>query len=104
MKEWRIAEQWQRLHHAAACAQYRIALVGNDDPGVCPCRDVIDDLIGQIMHIDDGLGDTGGSQLVQHMIEQRLAGNLHQRLRHGVGQRPHAQTKTSGEDHGFGRN
>ena len=36
------------------------------------------------------------------MIEQRAAGHPHQRLRHLVGQRPHAHAETGGEDHGFG--
>jgi hypothetical protein len=53
------------------------------------------------MHIDHGLTDTGRGELVQHVVEQRLAGNAHQRLRHVVGQWAHAQAKTGGEDHGF---
>ena len=65
-------------------------------------RGVLDDLVGQIMHVDDGLADAGVGELVEHMVEQRLAGDAHQRLRHLVGQRPHAQAETGGEDHGFG--
>ena len=65
-------------------------------------RDVIDDLVGQIMHVDDGLADAGVGELVEHVIEQRLARHAHQRLWHPVGQRPHAQAETGGEDHGFG--
>ena len=65
-------------------------------------RDMIDDLVGQIMHIDDGFGDAGMAELVEHMIEQRLAGHRHHRLRHMVGQRPHPHAETGGEDHGFG--
>jgi hypothetical protein len=41
-------------------------------------------------------------ELVQHVIEQGLAGHAHQRLRHVVGQRAHAQAETGGKDHGFG--
>jgi hypothetical protein len=63
---------------------------------------MLDDLVRQIMHIDHCLGDAGAGELVQHVIEQRLAGNAHQRLRHVVGQRAHAQAETGGEDHGFG--
>ena len=61
-----------------------------------------DDLVGQIVHIDHGFADACPGQLVQHVIEQRLSGHLHQRLRHMVGQRAHAQAETGGEDHGFG--
>jgi hypothetical protein len=54
------------------------------------------------MHIDDGFADTGESQLVEHMIEQRLPGHGYQRFRHCVGQRTHAEAETGGENHGFG--
>ena len=43
---------------------------------------MLDDLVGQIMHVDDGLADAGLGELVEHMIEQRLAGHAHQRFRH----------------------
>ena len=37
---------------------------------------------------------------VEHMIEQRLAGDLHQRLRQRVGERAHARAEARGEHHG----
>jgi hypothetical protein len=54
------------------------------------------------MHVDHGLADAGAGELVKHVIEQRLAGDAHQRLRHVVGQWAHAQAETGGKDHGFG--
>jgi hypothetical protein len=42
------------------------------------------------------------AELVEHVIEQRLARDAHQRLRHPVGQGAHAHAETGGEDHGFG--
>ena len=102
MEERRVAEQRQRLDDAAAGAEHFIALIRDDDAGPCALRGVIDDLVGQIVHVDDGLADAGIAELVEHMIEQRAAGDAHQRLRHLVGQRPHAQAETGGEDHGFG--
>ena len=63
---------------------------------------MLDDLVRQIMHVDNSFDDAGAGELVQHVIEQRLAGDAHQRLRHVVGQRAHAQAETGGEDHGFG--
>jgi hypothetical protein len=54
------------------------------------------------MDIDDGLGYAGIAELVQHMIEQRPAGHLHQRLWQAIRQRPHAKAETGGKNHGFG--
>ena len=102
VKERIVAEQGQRLHHGAAGAEHLVAFVGNDDAGPGAARGVLDDLVGQVMHIDHGLADAGTGELVQHVIEQWLAGHAHQRLRHMVGQRAHAQTETGGKDHGFG--
>ena len=102
MEERRVAEQRQRLDDAAAGAEHRVALVGDDHARARAARDMIDDLVGQIMHIDDGLADAGVAELVEHMIEQRAAGHGHQRLRHPVGQRAHAHAEAGGEDHGFG--
>ena len=63
---------------------------------------MIDDLVGQIMHIDDGLAHAGLRQLVEHMVQQGPARDRHQRFRHPVGQGAHANAKAGGEDHGFG--
>src|SRR5665811_287046 len=78
---------------------------------ICPTRSsitqprargcVIDDLVGQIVHIDDGFADAGVAELVEHMIEQRAARDAHQRLWHPVRQGAHAHAKSGGEDHGF---
>ena len=102
VEERLLAEQRQRLHDGAAGAEHLVAFVGNDDAGPGTARGVLDDLVGQVMHVDHGLADAGAGELVQHVIEQRLAGHAHQRLRHMVGQRAHAQTETGGKDHGFG--
>ena len=39
------------------------------------------DLVGEVMHVDDRAVDAGVGQAVEHMIDQRLAADLHQRLR-----------------------
>ena len=62
---------------------------------------MVDDLVGQIVHIDDGFADAGVTELVEHMIEQRAARHADQRLRHPVRQRTHAHTEACGEHHGF---
>jgi hypothetical protein len=64
---------------------------------------VIDDLIGQIVHIDDSLRDTRNGKLVQDMVEQRLACHFDERLRHAIGQGPHALAEACREYHGFAR-
>ena len=105
MEERLVAQQRQRLDDGAAGAEHLIALVGDDHAGPGAGRGMLDDLVGQIMHIDHGFADAGAGELVQHMIEQGLAGHAHQRLRHMVGQGPHSHAETGGEDHGFdGRN
>ncbi len=45
------------FHHGTASAEHLIALIGNGDPGFGTPRDMIDDLVGQVMHIDDGFTD-----------------------------------------------
>jgi len=79
-----------------------VALVRNDDARLLARRDVIDDLVGQIVHVDDSFARAGVLELVQNMIEQGAAGHLHEGFGHSVRQRPHAQAETGGEDHGFG--
>ncbi|MGY4347193.1 hypothetical protein ACVWXM_003660 [Bradyrhizobium sp. GM7.3] len=64
---------------------------------------MIDDLVRQVMHVDHRLAHAGPTELVEHMVEQRLAGHRNHRFRHLVRQRTHAQAEPCGEHHGFGR-
>ena len=50
--------------------------------GALRAREVPLDLVGEIMHVDHRALDAGCGQPVEHMIDQRLAGDRHQRLRH----------------------
>ena len=59
MVKWSIAEQRQRLHHAAAGAEHHIALVGDDHARSRAMLDVFDDLIGKIVHIHHGRRHAG---------------------------------------------
>ena len=63
MEERRIAQQGQRLDDAAAGAEHLVALIRDDDAGPRARRDVIDDLVGQIMHIDDGFATPASASL-----------------------------------------
>ncbi len=96
-----VAKQGQRLDDAAAGAEHLVPLIRDDHAGPRAPRDVIDDLIGQIVHIDDSVARACVAELVEHMVEQRAAGDADQRLWHPVRQGPHAHAKTGGEDHGF---
>ena len=50
------------------------------------------------MHVDHGLADAGAGELVEHVVEQRLAGDADQRLWHVVGEGAHAHTETGGKN------
>ncbi len=43
--------------------------------GLARLRRALDDLVRQIMHVDHRLGHAGAGELVEHVIEQRLAGH-----------------------------
>ena len=62
---------------------------------------MMDDLLRQIVHIDDGFVGPGIGELVEDMIQQRTPGDTNQRLRHPVGQRAHAHAEAGCEYHGF---
>ena len=90
-KERPAPEQRQGLLGAAAGVEQDPALIGDDElrlPGLAP-GDVGLELIGQIMHIDDGGLDAGHSQPVEHMIEQSPSRERHQWLRHAESERTH---------------
>src|SRR5215212_4724894 len=95
------AEQRQRLDHPAAGTQHVSPLVRYDDARSLTARDVIDDLVRQIVHVDYGFADTSLGELVEHMIEQRSARHTHQWLWHMIGQRAHPYPEAGREYHCF---
>ncbi len=94
--------QRQRLGDPAALIEKFFTLVRNQDPGGCPGRKMRLDLARQIMHIDDRCFDPGHGETIEHMVDQRLASDRKQWLRHAIGQRPHPRPQSRGEDHDFG--
>src|SRR6185437_5335854 len=66
--------------------------------------EVLLDLIGEMMDVDDRGLDAGGGEAVEHVVDQRLAADGHQRLRHRVGERTHARAEARGEHHGAAGN
>src|SRR5262249_55241418 len=57
------------------------------------------DLICKVMHVHHGTVDARLRDPVEHMIEERPAGESHERLRNEIGQRPHARALARGQHH-----
>ena len=94
------SERRQRGAHAAAGTQKLRPLVRDDDARRVPRFKMPFDLISKVMDVDHCGADAGFRELVQHVVDQRLAGDRHKRLRHAVGNRPHAGAETGGKNHG----
>ena len=85
---------------AAAGLQQQIAFVRDGDVEVAgPGLEVGLERVGQIMDVDHRLGDAGGAQAVEDMVDQGFAIDLDQRLGPGRGQRPHALAEAGRHDH-----
>ncbi len=97
-KNGRIAELRQRLGDAAAGAEQRATLIGDDDLRTLTRRQVAFQRVGEMMHIDDGALDAGVGQTVERVIDQRLAADLDERLRDVAVIRPHARAQ-AGRQH-----
>ncbi len=100
-REERVAvDQRRGLDQPAARFHEQRPLVGNDDlQAMLAAGEVRFDRIGEIMDVDHRLPHAGGAQMLEHMVEQRLAGDLDQRLGPGRGQRPHPLAQPGGHDH-----
>ncbi len=88
------------LDQPAAGLEQQVALVGDAD--LQPMRAAAEmrlERVGEIVDVDDHLLHARRAQPVEHMVEQRLAGDLDQRLGPGRGQRPHALAEPGGHDH-----
>ena len=70
------------------------ALVGDHDARLFARRQMPLQRVSEIMHVDHGALDAGFGQAVERVIDQRLAADLHQRLRHVAVVGPHARAKT----------
>ena len=60
---------------------------------------VADDRVGEMMHVDDEIGDPCGLELRHHTVKQRLSVNRNQSLRDRVGYRLEPRAETSRENH-----
>ncbi len=87
---------------AAARIQQSGALVGDADGRRGAARQMRLHLVGEMVDVDHRGADAGLDQTIEHVVDQRTAGHLHQRLRPMIGQRPHAAANAGREHHGGG--
>ena len=99
MEERVLAELGQRLDHAAAGAEKLFALVGDDDVRALAAGKVLLNLIGEMMDIDNGALDALLGEAVEHVVDQRLAADLHERLGELAVERAHARAEPGSEHH-----
>ena len=100
-KERTRAEQRKRLGDAAARIEQHAALVGDEDARALAVAvlDVRFELIGEVVHVDDGRLDAGLRESVEHVIDQRTPRERDERLRHGQSERAHALALARGQNH-----
>ena len=89
------------LGHAAAGAEQQAALVGDDDLRLRAAGEMALHLLGEVMDIDHRAFDAASGQPVEHMIDERLAGDFDQRFGPRGGERLHARADTGGQHHGM---
>ena len=97
---WTLAQQRQRLEHAAAGPEKLVPLVGDHDVWALALREVVLDLVGEVMDVDDGALDSLLGEAIEHVVDQCLAANRDQRLGEAAIEGPHACTQSGGEHHG----
>lgn len=59
------------------------------------------DHVGKVMDVDDQIVESCSGQLLRDMLDERLAGNVHQGLRHGVGEGLESGAEPCGKYHGL---
>ena len=93
----------QHLDDAAALVEQQLPLIRNFYARRSAALHVVLDLVGQPMHVDDGLVDARFREPVEHVIEHGPSTDAHQRFWQGQGDRPHPRAKPGGEDECFFR-
>ena len=88
----------KRKQHPAARIQKRIAFIRDRDLGSLATAEMLFDLLGQIMHIDDRTCNAGRGEPVEHMVDQRPPGEPHQGLWQELGQRAHPLALSGGQN------
>ena len=84
-------------------AEKLVPLVGNHDARALALLEMALDLVGEVMDVDDRALDPLLGQAIEHIVDQRLAADLHQWLGDLPAERPHAGAEPGGEHHGVFR-
>ena len=71
--------------------------------GRCAAGEMPLDLVGEVVHVDHRALDAGIGEAVEHIVDQRLAADRHQRFRDRAVVRPHARAETRRQHHGAAR-
>jgi hypothetical protein len=71
---------------------------------MCSMGQEVPHLDGEVMNIDNRALNSGPCEPVQHMINERLARDLHQRFWNCIRERTHARTEPGCQNHGAARN
>src|SRR5262249_1878176 len=85
---------------AAAGAEQLAALVGDDDLRPLAAGEMALDLVRKVMDVHDRALDALRGEPVEHVVDQRLAADRHQRLRQLAVERAPARAEAGGEHHG----
>ena len=96
--EKRLAAEFvEHLDDAAALIEQQVALVRNFDARRLPVAQMIFDLVGEPMDVDDGLAHARLVEAVERVIEHGLAADAHQRLGQGQRDRTHPRAEARRE-------
>ena len=99
--EERVGQQAlrMRLHQPAAGFHQQLAFVRNGDLRLLALLHMGFERVGKVVDVDHRLCDTGLVELLESVIDQRLAGHPHQRLGLACGERAHTLAQPRRQDH-----
>src|ERR1700730_6435498 len=100
VKERITAQQRQGLDHSAGSAEQLAPLIRDDNGRVGAGSEMPLDQIGKVMDVYDNALDLLLRQPVERIIDEGLAGDLDQWLRHLLVERLHARSQPGSERHG----
>jgi hypothetical protein len=90
-QEGAVTQPWKSLLHAATGVEQLLAFIGDFDGGTAACFEVLLDQVGLVVHVDHHAGDARLDMAIEHLIDERLAAELYQRLGDGIVGRRHAR-------------
>ena len=97
-----VGKQRLRLLQPSTRLQESVGLIAEaHQRSIVLTADVVDNLLGKVMDIDDEVVVALRHQLADVPLQQRLATNGHQRLGHGVGEWFQSGAETGSENHGL---